>query len=548
MTALNYEQLISLPEDFDYGSIVKINIKRCKLKSLIELKLERFYNLQELDCSFNKLSSLDGLSNCTSLQKLDCGDNKITNLSGLSNCTSLQKLDCRYNKLKNLDGLSNCTSLQDLDCICNKLSSLDGLSNCISLQELGCGYNKITNLNGLSNFIHLQIFWCQENEITNLDVLRNCTSLQDLDCSYNQITNLDVLRNCTSLRKLDCNDNKLSNLNGLDNCSSLQDLDCVCNKITNLDALSGCTSLQKLNCNGNKLINLDGLSNCTSLQVLTCIYNKITNLNGLSKCIYLQWLFCSYNKITNLDGLSNCTSLYELECDHNQLKTLLPIRYLRNLRKIIYYDYNPFEGPHHPAVLRILNRDKNISNIYNDTQNVHNSEINISVNTSINNLLKAHSISIKCEEEIIDKLIDLKFSRIEDLKTYFNNKDVHSYFNMTFFEVFQLVFAEIESLNFNPEILKRLEEELIDSNDKCFTGRLTRTVNCLNSFSEHVNIRISDISQINTVMSLIKNDFENGKIKKEELLDTVRKRLEEYDVKEEIIEFYLEIFSEMYLE
>ena len=198
--------------------------------------------------------------------------------------------------------------------------------------------------------------------------------------------------------------------------------------------------------------------------------------------------------------------------------------------------------------MRILESNKTISNICSDNQNVHDSEINININTSNNNLLKAHSNSIKTEQEIIDKLNELKFSRIEDLKTYFNNKDVHSYFNMTFFEVFQLVFVEIEKLNFNPEIFKRLEEELEDSTNMCFTGRLNRTANCLNSFSEHVSIRISDNSQINTVMSLIKNDFEKGKIKKKDLLDTVRTRLNKYNSKEEDIEFYIKIFSELYLE
>ena len=130
-----------------------------------------------------------------------------------------------------------------------------------------------------------------------------------------------------------------------------------------------------------------------------------------------------------------------------------------------------------------------------------------------------------------------------DLINYFKIEDIHSYF-----EVFQLVFAEIERLNYNPEILKRLEEELKDSEGKCFTGRFNRTVNCLNSFSEYVNIRISDTSQINAIMSLIKNDYEKGKIKKEELLDSVKRRLEEYNSKEEDIEFYIKIFSELYLE
>jgi len=82
----------------------------------------------------------------------------------------------------------------------------------------------------------------------------------------------------------------------------------------------------------------------------------------------------------------------------------------------------------------------------------------------------------------------------------------------------------------------------------CFTERIYRTINSLNGFSDLVSINISETSQINAVMSLIKNDFENNKIKKEELLDTVRNRLEEYNTKNEIIKFYQSIFSEMYLE
>ena len=68
MTTLNYDKLINLPKDFDYDSVIKIIVNNCKLKSLTELNLERFYNLQELYCQFNQLSNIDCLSNCTSLQ------------------------------------------------------------------------------------------------------------------------------------------------------------------------------------------------------------------------------------------------------------------------------------------------------------------------------------------------------------------------------------------------------------------------------------------------------------------------------------------------
>jgi len=480
MTTLSYKELISLPEDFDYSSVIKIDVSRCKLRSLIELKLERFTNLQELNCSYNKLTNLYGLSNCKSLQELNCEKNRITKLDGISNCTSLQRLLCYSNHLTNLNDISNCISLQSLNCSRNLLTDIDGIAKCISLETLCLDSNYLENLDGLINCRSLEVLTCDFNELENLHGLTNCTSLENLICDFNELENLD------------------------------------------------------------------GLSNCTSLKYLQCGCNKLENLNALSNCKSLQLLKCSQNLLTNIDPLANCTSLRDLYCDDNKITTLLPIRNLRNLNYVNYHG-NPFEGPHHPAILRILNRNEN-NTIYNDYQNVHDSKINTSVNSSINNLLKAHSNSIKSEEEIISKLNELKFPRIENLKTWFNNKDVHSYFNMTYFEVFQLVFAEIERLNYDPEIIKRLEEELKDSEGMCFTGYLNRTVNCLNSFSEHVSIKISDIFQINAVMSIIMNDYEKGKIKKEELLDTVKRRLKEYNTKEEDIEFYLKTFSELYLE
>jgi len=459
-------------------------------------------------------------------KKIYCDNNRLSNIDGIANCISLKELYYSNNQLSNLDCLSNCTSLKELSCSNNKLSNLDCLSNCTSLQKLSCCLNQLSNIDCLSNCISLQILWCSNNKLSNLNSISNCTSLQ----------------------KLGCGNNKLNNLNSISNCTSLQKLDCSYNKLKNLDCLSNCTSLQELNCYKNQLINLNGLSNCTSLQILYCYKNQLINLDGLSNCTSLQILYCYNNKLSNLDGLSNCTSLQKLNCYKNQLTTLLPIRNLRNLIDVSY-NSNPFEGPHHPAVLRIINRNKSIGNtIYSDTQNVHDSEINRSVNNSINNLLKAHSNSLKQENEIINKLIEIKFLRIEDLLIYFKIKDIHSYFNLTYFEIFQLVFAEIEHHNFNPEILKRLEEELNDASCMCFTGRISRTVNSLSGFSDLVSVNISETSQINAIMTLIKNDFENNKIKEEELLDTIRNKLEEYNTNNETIKFYQDIFYKMYFE
>jgi Leucine-rich repeat (LRR) protein len=56
------------------------------------LKLENFPNLQELDCSTNKLSCLE-IMNCPQLKKVCCSNNQLATLN-LYNCLNLEELDC----------------------------------------------------------------------------------------------------------------------------------------------------------------------------------------------------------------------------------------------------------------------------------------------------------------------------------------------------------------------------------------------------------------------------------------------------------------------
>ena len=50
---------------------------------------------------------------------------------------------------------------------------------------------------------------------------------------------------------------------------------------------------------------------------------------------------------------------------------------------------------------------------------------------------------------------------------------------------------------------------------KCFTGRITRLVNCLLSFDDDVVIKISDNEQISNVLLAIKSKYEKDKEFKE---------------------------------
>ena len=55
------------------------------------------------------------------------------------------------------------------------------------------------------------------------------------------------------------------------------------------------------------------------------------------------------------------------------------------------------------------------------------------------------------------------------------------------------------------EIKKILNQEIQDTECKCFTGRMNRVVNCLNGFSKLVKIEIKSSDQIGNIIFLIKD-------------------------------------------
>ena len=177
---------------------------------------------------------------------LTCRDIQITNLD-ISKNSSLVELDCTGNKLTSLD-ISN-TGLIQLDCAYNQLTSLD-ISN-TNLSHLNCQSNQLTHLD--VSYTELTGLFCSFNQLTNLDV--SCkTNLTHLGCMENQLTQLDVSKN-TMLRKLYCGGNQLTDLDVSYN-TKLTHLDCASNQLTNLSIDKNC-ALEWLYCNNNPLTSLD---------------------------------------------------------------------------------------------------------------------------------------------------------------------------------------------------------------------------------------------------------------------------------------------------
>jgi hypothetical protein len=186
---------------------------------------------------------------------------------------------------------------------------------------------------------------------------------------------------------------------------------------------------------------------------------------------------------------------------------LTGVERLINLRKC-NYNNNPIEHIP-PNIIRILDNKDNIQNIYADNQNVHNHSIQESIRESIQNILKIKPI-IKNINILIsnDNILTTNTKKI--LMEYSKDKSIHTILNITFGELLIYVLNRIHINKHKDEIKRILNIEMNESINKCFTGRISRLINCLNGFDELVNIKISDTEQISQIINIVHN-----KLKKE---------------------------------
>ena len=71
--------------------------------------------------------------------------------------------------------------------------------------------------------------------------------------------------------------------------------------------------------------------------------------------------------------------------------------------------------------------------------------------------------------------------------------------------LYDLFIYNLYNYIFKNEIYKILEQEMNESICKCFTGRMSRLINCLNGFDDNIVINISNNEQIGNIIILIKD-------------------------------------------
>jgi len=203
---------------------------------------------------------------------------------------------------------------------------------------------------------------------------------------------------------------------------------------------------------------------------------------------------------------------------------------------------------------RLIIKNENKLNVYNDSQNIHNTTIQLSVKHSINAITSRTDLPKYAVDEVneVNGLEQLCILILEDsvldcsdqLIEYCNDDSVHSLLLLTFSEILWFTLQTINK-DFNSqtqkEIKKILNQDMKDADCKCFTGRLTRVVNCLNGFSPLVSIQIQDSEQIGNIIFIIKQKLEaSGTYTIETHKELVSKEMNERGYTKDIINTWIE--------
>jgi Leucine-rich repeat (LRR) protein len=204
----------------------------------------------------------------------------------------------------------------------------------------------------------------------------------------------------------------------------------------------------------------------------------------------------------------NFPNLQKFKCQNNFL-TSLPVCIL-NFRNLQLFTCNNNRIEMSLQIARFIDRmktsDKKL-NVYNDTQNVHNSTIQLCVRDSINRITTRTDLKKYDIDKLHTLIIWLQTNNLlteistQLLFEYVVDTTVHSLLLLTFSEVLwfiiQTIITDFTDI-IQKEIFNVLNQEILDADCKCFTCRMNRIINCLNGFSPLVSINIKDGEQIGT--------------------------------------------------
>lgn len=420
-------------------------------------------NLETLNVSYNKIASLQGISNCTNLKELIICSNFIPEdeIHLLQRLGSLKTLNISNNNLKSskfLNTLKKLKNLEELDISHNNFFEWAMDFNLPKLRLLNLDSNKLTLINFTKKSSALEKLSLKHNKLSDFISIHSNTNLKQLDISYNKISQIPE-----SLLKIQC----LAILNISNN--SISSLPCF-------------YSVEVLDCSKNCLKSM--IESSLALKNLNIAHNLLTELPVFYSLVYADF---SYNQLKSLSCVSKCYNLEYLNAGYNRF--LSPIQILREIQdcklKIIDLNGLEFNKSNKNTFFKSFPQLQALNNhripdrvgIRNDLlDNISNSKLFPSYTSSLTGLDK---------ENQVNYTYNSIFSDIKSSKTALGDRyDTKQELTGRFSIEYQENTKEIQSIPYNPldnyNILKKKSSDTqnflktlqknIKTNDDSFTS------------------------------------------------------------------------------
>ncbi|KAG0166282.1 hypothetical protein DFQ30_007361 [Apophysomyces sp. BC1015] len=325
--------------------------------------MKQWSTIRILDLRNQNLVSIHQLDQALPcLENLDVSDNAISFISGLPQ--SLRILNAKTNKLTDIEAFKDLHNLQHLDVCNNAISTFEDIGALCHLRTLHAENNKITSCSPFQRMHGLIKLNLRDNMIRRLrfdnDAILN--QLESLDVSYNRIQHVDSIKMLTGLKTLNLDHNELRWFQLEDAAEKLKVLRLCYNRLRAFDATLF-PDLRILYLDDNQIMRVIGLSclarldsfslrdqggqkveiNMTYLRASRKLYlsgNPLKHLNGMLDYFTLEYLeLCSIQLEELPQGFARqVPNLGVLYLSHNYLKSIRPIRKLRQLQKLVLID------------------------------------------------------------------------------------------------------------------------------------------------------------------------------------------------------------------
>lgn len=365
----------------------------------------------------------------------------------------------------------------------------------------------ITKKDDITKYYDLDTF-INDNNIIDLEYIYFDNNRKEKVDYFSIISKISVIDRLCSIFLIRCDIFKIPE--ELFYLTNLKSLNLSNNNITEISKnIKNFKNLNELYISKNNISELpDEIGHLSNLNILCLSNNKLKNIpNSIGKLKNLRYLYINDNLLDSMPSeITECTKLryilYLPQSDHLYLAT---------------------------HVRRFLN-EYNSSNVkfkvYSDNENIHTSSIQESLKKSIMSL----------SNDVISKYIDVMDFIIdynkEDVIKNCQNKTTFLNTFLRYEDILNFVIHRIDNSDHKEELIKRLNQEIYDSKNLCFVGKITRLVNTLCGFFDDIIIGISENEQIQNIILTC--------LRSENIDENFTQKMKERNYSDDIIKFYLQ--------